>query len=1040
MNPSLKTPAQPAIAMHLLRPFLALATLSSIASAQLVITEINSDGTPGDFWELTNFGASSVNIGNYKWDDDSASPTDPFAFTIPSGTTIAAGESIIFSVGIAPAAFRTAWGLAPTVQVITGGPGLGQNDRVYLFNAANAAVTNLGYAAGVFLRSNGSTSLGTHAGPSAGGTSSAQSLIIDPNFGHVSPRYTFATGGNFSSFAATSPNTGIGSPGTIGTAGSNSLPVFALPTTAFWTSGVALTTSAFRVIATDTDPGQTATLSVLSKPAWLTLTSDGVGRYRLGGTPPAPGDYEFTVRATDNAGVPGITDQTFTLSVFPASSPIFLNEYNAVSSTNYLRGGTATADADGVAPGPTDAHFGRILGNGGQWVEFVVVGNGLANNLTDMRGWTIEINSLGGSSTLVLSQNTYWSNVRSGTILTFILENTANGGLDTQIHRTSALHAAGGGFLWSNINVFDPIYISQSASTIGNNLGIGSDNTTFTIKNSGGTRIYGPSGESVAADTLQVPYGVSSTEILRVENNPTTTINPLTSPHNDASTFSTFGARNRWGSGGATTQSFTTFVSANSPPRFTSTPPNPQITSTYSYNITTADPNGQTVTITAPTLPSFLTLTPGTPGTATLATNRPLTLADAGEHLVELIANDSQAAANTTPQSFIINVFNTAPTLILNEYNAVAPTQFLNGGNLTADSDGAPAATDAHFGRVLGNGGRWFELVVTGNGTPTTLDLRNWTIEIGTSNNGQFLKSNTIVLSNNAAWSAVPTGTILTFTDRNTANGGLNTALNLRNNLTTTGEAWSNIWLGDTTLLTQTSPAVNGYTINGGIVENIRITQDNTQFILKNPLGQRVFGPAGEGIGPSSGVSEIEILELEANPTPSITPLTLAGISSYDDASSGSTFGLPNTWQPDIGAPLTQSFSPYTVTLTPYQTWAASFTLTGNDALATSDPDLDGRTNFTEYTFGGNPSLRDAAPPHTLVHNGATATWTFPLRDDNTIDLLLQRSTTLASWTTLTATPILTPHPTLPGYHLATVTITPAPLNGREFFRATATP
>jgi hypothetical protein len=158
MNPSLKTPAKPTIAMHLLRTLLTLATLatlSSIASAQLVITEINSDGTPGDFWELTNFGASSVNIGSYKWDDESANPADPAAFTIPPGTTIAAGESIIFSVGIAPAAFRTAWGLAPTVQVITGGPGLGQNDRVWLFNAANAAVTNLGYAASVFTRSNG---------------------------------------------------------------------------------------------------------------------------------------------------------------------------------------------------------------------------------------------------------------------------------------------------------------------------------------------------------------------------------------------------------------------------------------------------------------------------------------------------------------------------------------------------------------------------------------------------------------------------------------------------------------------------------------------------------------------------------------------------------------------------------------------------------------------------------------------------------------------------------------------------------------------
>ena len=49
--------------------------------------------------------------------------------------------------------------------------------------------------------------------------------------------------------------------------------------------------------------------------------------------------------------------------------------------------------------------------------------------------------------------------------------------------------------------------------------------------------------------------------------------------------------------------------------------------------------------------------------------------------------------------------------LILNEYNAVGSTDFLNGGDPNADVDGG-FASDSYFGRVAGNGGDWFELVV----------------------------------------------------------------------------------------------------------------------------------------------------------------------------------------------------------------------------------------------------------------------------------------------------------------------------------------
>ena len=49
--------------------------------------------------------------------------------------------------------------------------------------------------------------------------------------------------------------------------------------------------------------------------------------------------------------------------------------------------------------------------------------------------------------------------------------------------------------------------------------------------------------------------------------------------------------------------------------------------------------------------------------------------------------------------------------LLLNEYNAVSGSKFLGGGAAGDTANGS----DATFGRVAGNGGDWFELVVLDN-------------------------------------------------------------------------------------------------------------------------------------------------------------------------------------------------------------------------------------------------------------------------------------------------------------------------------------
>ncbi|HMP82661.1 MAG TPA: PEP-CTERM sorting domain-containing protein [Verrucomicrobiota bacterium] len=197
----------------------AAALAPQFSNAQLLVTEINSNASGGDFWELTNFGLSPVNLFNgatpWSWDDDSDTPG---ASLLPLGISIASGESIIILPDTTDVAgFRNVWGLDLSVQVLSVSVqiGLGQNDRVTLFDDANNPVVSLNYAAGGFTRSSGDASTGGHAGVSAGGLNT-QSAIWDPNFGNTpgTARYTVATNAVFGSFAAPNGN-GYGSPGLV---------------------------------------------------------------------------------------------------------------------------------------------------------------------------------------------------------------------------------------------------------------------------------------------------------------------------------------------------------------------------------------------------------------------------------------------------------------------------------------------------------------------------------------------------------------------------------------------------------------------------------------------------------------------------------------------------------------------------------------------------------------------------------------------------------------------------------------------------------
>lgn len=96
----------------------------------------------------------------------------------------------------------------------------------------------------------------------------------------------------------------------------NDLPVFTSTPVTLAEVG---TLYEYIVEATDVD-GQTLTLTAPTRPAWLTLTSQGNGRARLHGTPPAgtAGNVAVRIRVSDGVGTP--VDQDF--QIFVNSRPV----------------------------------------------------------------------------------------------------------------------------------------------------------------------------------------------------------------------------------------------------------------------------------------------------------------------------------------------------------------------------------------------------------------------------------------------------------------------------------------------------------------------------------------------------------------------------------------------------------------------------------------------------------------------------------------------------------------------------------------------
>jgi hypothetical protein len=123
-----------------------------------------------------------------------------------------------------------------------------------------------------------------------------------------------------------------------------------------------------------------------------------------------------------------------------------------------------------------------------------------------------------------------------------------------------------------------------------------------------------------------------------------------------------------------------------------------------------------------------------------------------------------------------------------------------------------------------------------------------------------------------------------------------------------------------------------------------------------------------------------------------------------------------------------------------YDAWAASYSLTGADALPTADPDKDGLNNSNEYAFGTNPTVSNASLLSATTTGGnMTVTW---IERDSGFTYAVQSTANLAT-TPFANDGSVSPSPSgsqagVPtGYTRKQFTV---PATGNKFFRVRATP
>ena len=188
--------------------------VASAAHANIRITEVmsssNGNGVPTpDWFEITNYGSSAVDLTGWRMDDGSVN----FAASVAlSGvSSIGAGQSIIFiesAAGAGLASFNTFWGLSGVSVGYYSGSGVGLSsggDGVSLFDTSGALVNSVTFGAAT------SGSSFFYGYDSAGAIDPSYNGLIS-TVGTIGTKVTYASGGDTGSIGSA---LGVPAPGAI---------------------------------------------------------------------------------------------------------------------------------------------------------------------------------------------------------------------------------------------------------------------------------------------------------------------------------------------------------------------------------------------------------------------------------------------------------------------------------------------------------------------------------------------------------------------------------------------------------------------------------------------------------------------------------------------------------------------------------------------------------------------------------------------------------------------------------------------------------
>lgn len=220
--------------------------------------------------------------------------------------------------------------------------------------------------------------------------------------------------------------------------------------------------------------------------------------------------------------------------------------------------------------------------------------------------------------------------------------------------------------------------------------------------------------------------------------------------------------------------------------------------------------------------------------------------------------------------------------LILNEWNAVGPSKWLEGGNCDPAFSSCPMVTPSDFDDAEGNGGDWIELVVVAD----EANLEGYTIEW--QNDDGFGKFGTLTFT--ALWDVgaladLPAGTIITIRDDGDPNPTSATDLTVSRN-DCDGDWTIEIDADDTRYITQGGGATCSYpfqTDNDGWRAAIYDGASN--------LVQDFVGESSCTFCTGSGINSEEVGKLEEDPSAAAA----TGSPNYQDGNA-STYGEANRW------------------------------------------------------------------------------------------------------------------------------------------------